>query len=390
MGFSYLQSTIGRVLPVKFNGKTGTWNGLIVFDADKNVWTDFVGNDTGKGNLVALKALQKQTKGKYTFDPNNPPKMIQSGKQGKQWFHILEAPYFISQNELNDAVKTKKFRWTPLQDIIDGTAIDKNLRQFLIDNKKEIEENLKTYGNKEKKKEEKPQEFSSGSTKWPQPGSKNSIHFYHSNQPYYEFANTYPKDIYVDHHDWKSSEHYYQAGKFNDSWSAYEYGVNGQTPLKDIGYGQLQKELRNYKGQKNKEIWQEENLRRMLKALWAKFTQHDDLNQMLLETQGKIIVEDAGKNDAFFGAGADYNGENHLGQMLMQVRDLILALQNKNIEPTIAMPTWFAYEPHTLKEYADTYNNNQLMVKLPTLKKKDKKEEAKIVDDIARAFYSIL
>ena len=38
-------------------------------------------------------------------------------------------------------------------------------------------------------------------------------------------------------------------------------------------------------------------------------------------TGDAVLVEDAGGNDSFFGAGADYQGTNHLGQILMHVRD---------------------------------------------------------------------
>ena len=158
----------------------------------------------------------------------------------------------------------------------------------------------------------------------------------------------------------KSTEHYYQAGKFDDPWNAYQNGINGKEALKDIGSGQLQKLMKNYPGQKSKEIWQAENMQRMLRALWAKFTQHDNLQKLLLDTREEIIVEDAGSKDSFFGAGDDYNGENHLGQMLMQIRDLMFYFKEDNQKIPSSIPEEYVYRPYTAKEYIDVYKNKKV------------------------------
>ena len=59
----------------------------------------------------------------------------------------------------------------------------------------------------------------------------------------------------------------------------------------------------------------------MLHVLRAKFAQNKTLENQLKATGNRVLIEDAGANDAFYGAGADYNGENHLGRLLMKVRD---------------------------------------------------------------------
>ena len=52
------------------------------------------------------------------------------------------------------------------------------------------------------------------------------------------------------------------------------------------------------------------------------------LQQLLLGTGNKILVENAGANDASWGAGANGQGDNHLGRLLMLVRERVTARQN--------------------------------------------------------------
>ena len=55
----------------------------------------------------------------------------------------------------------------------------------------------------------------------------------------------------------------------------------------------------------------------MYQALVAKFTQHEDLKERLLDT-GKAYLVEHTKNDAYWGDGLG-GGVNKLGQLLMQV-----------------------------------------------------------------------
>lgn len=60
----------------------------------------------------------------------------------------------------------------------------------------------------------------------------------------------------------------------------------------------------------------------MLTAVRAKFTQHEDLKQVLLSTGDAILVEHT-SNDRYWGDGGDGTGRNALGKILMQVREEI-------------------------------------------------------------------
>lgn len=60
----------------------------------------------------------------------------------------------------------------------------------------------------------------------------------------------------------------------------------------------------------------------MLRAVHAKFTQHDILRASLLDTGNDVIVEDA-MADPYWGWGCSKNGINKLGQILMLVREML-------------------------------------------------------------------
>ena len=53
----------------------------------------------------------------------------------------------------------------------------------------------------------------------------------------------------------------------------------------------------------------------------AKFTQHPDLAEKLLETGSMILIEGNDWGDTYWGAATSTEqGENHLGKILMKIR----------------------------------------------------------------------
>jgi ribA/ribD-fused uncharacterized protein len=64
----------------------------------------------------------------------------------------------------------------------------------------------------------------------------------------------------------------------------------------------------------------------MYQALVAKFTQHDDLRQILLGTGDALLVEHT-ENDSYWGDGGDGSGKNRLGHLLMRVRTELRAAE---------------------------------------------------------------
>lgn len=60
----------------------------------------------------------------------------------------------------------------------------------------------------------------------------------------------------------------------------------------------------------------------MRKALEAKFAQHAELRTQLLETGWRYLAEHTTK-DKFWGDGGDGTGLNRLGELLMEVREML-------------------------------------------------------------------
>ena len=57
----------------------------------------------------------------------------------------------------------------------------------------------------------------------------------------------------------------------------------------------------------------------MYEALKAKFTQHEELNELLLATGDKILIEHT-ENDSYWVDSGDGSGKNRLGKLLMRLR----------------------------------------------------------------------
>lgn len=58
----------------------------------------------------------------------------------------------------------------------------------------------------------------------------------------------------------------------------------------------------------------------MYEAVYAKFTQHDELKKLLLSTGYAILIEHT-PHDKYWGGGGDGSGKNKLGKILMKVRN---------------------------------------------------------------------
>lgn len=65
--------------------------------------------------------------------------------------------------------------------------------------------------------------------------------------------------------------------------------------------------------------WESVKVEVMRRAVFAKFTAHTELRELLLATGDEKIVEAADRDD-FWGCGANGRGQNWLGRILMEVR----------------------------------------------------------------------
>ena len=143
------------------------------------------------------------------------------------------------------------------------------------------------------------------------------IHFYNKDEAYYEFTNFYQSPVWIDDSEWATTENYFQAQKYIG------------TPLYDaIQKCQYARDAfrisRSPQGSRwRRKDWEEVKVDIMRVALYAKYTQHQRLRDLLLGTGEREIVEHT-SNDSFWGDGGDGRGQNVLGKLLMELRDQLL------------------------------------------------------------------
>lgn len=159
------------------------------------------------------------------------------------------------------------------------------------------------------------------------PRMPNYIYFYNVGQPFYQFTNFFDNPISLDGKVWPTSEHYFQAQKYPSNAALQERIRKAVTPRDAFN---ITREPANDRFKDAN--WDTSKYQVMLKALRAKFSQ-PPLKTLLLNTGNAVLVENAGANDSVWGAGADYMGTNHLGRILMHVRDELRGGQQKPYIP---------------------------------------------------------
>lgn len=138
--------------------------------------------------------------------------------------------------------------------------------------------------------------------------------FYSVGDEFGAFSNFAPYPIVLDGVLWPTTEHYFQAQKFEDK--TYRAKIRmANSPMIAARLGRDRK-------QKLRRDWEAVKVGVMREAVTAKFTQHEDLRTLLLSTGDAKIVEHT-ENDDYWGDGGDGSGKNMLGRILMQVRELL-------------------------------------------------------------------
>jgi ribA/ribD-fused uncharacterized protein len=165
-----------------------------------------------------------------------------------------------------------------------------------------------------------------------------TVKFYDPKAPFYEFSNFFISFFTLDGQTWPTVEHYFQASKF-PSTPYVEVIKAANTPYKAfilaqqikkggyIGKWVLNKTdnrtLNTLIDENNhfslRSDWEEVKLQVMEEAVYAKFSQNQNLKKLLLSTGDEEIVENSPR-DSFWGVGKDGKGHNHLGKILMKVR----------------------------------------------------------------------
>ncbi len=141
---------------------------------------------------------------------------------------------------------------------------------------------------------------------------KEEIRFYSTSDEYGFFSNFAAYSINLKGKVWRTAEHYFQAQKFVGT--VHEKNIRlAKSPMIAARMGRDRKRplRRDWESVKNDV---------MRKALHAKFTQHQDLQDALLNTGNAIIIEHT-YNDLYWGDGGDGSGINMLGMLLMELRE---------------------------------------------------------------------
>jgi ribA/ribD-fused uncharacterized protein len=142
--------------------------------------------------------------------------------------------------------------------------------------------------------------------------ARSVINFYSTTGPHGCFSNFSAHPIRVNGKRWPTSEHFFQAQKF--AGTEHEEQIRlAKSPMIAARMGRDRKRpLRR--------DWESVKDDIMLEAVRAKFTQHEELKAILLETGDALLVEHTA-NDSYWGDGGDGSGRNMLGRILMRVRD---------------------------------------------------------------------
>lgn len=334
-----LQATISRAMI--FAKNEGIWKILLRFDPQRKIWTDFNDIGSGQGNFLAIQFINEQLGGNYYQLTTTDIKGFDQYNAGS-FVHFIPVKKFFRGLDLyrNATIrgKSKDFAWIPMGDLMGSGPVtkqsvsgeqqiinvDKTIKPILEKNIVKIDEILGKFEQESTQQQQPIQQFPQqpqapiqGQGEWENiPGA---IYFY-NNVPktYYEFTNFYGSPVTIDGKVWPTTEHYYQAMKFKDT--------NLQDKIRAMKRPSEVFDFAKTNRGNVRSNWQSVNLDFMMKANRAKFKQNQTLKKLLLDTGNNVLVEDTAadpqkRNDIFFGAGNDYNGDNHLGQILMQVRD---------------------------------------------------------------------
>lgn len=147
--------------------------------------------------------------------------------------------------------------------------------------------------------------------------SKTEISFYRANEkPYGAFSNLFRCEVEFEGRVYATAEHAYQAGKAAKP-AVREWILQAPTPALAAmaAHG-----LYTWDIVPN---WASIKIDRMRAVLRAKFSQHEDLRQLLLDTGSRRLVEAGTTNNAVnrFWGEVNGKGENTLGKLLMELRE---------------------------------------------------------------------
>ncbi len=149
-----------------------------------------------------------------------------------------------------------------------------------------------------------------------------AIYFYSKSVDFFEFSNFSPHGVELGGVWWPTVEHFFQAQKFEDE--SYRERIRRAHTPKDA------KQLGRTRALPILPDWDTKRDEVMLEAIRKKFQAHKSVRELLLATGDEELIENA-PSDFYWGCGRTGNGQNKLGQILMQVREELRAKSNEEI-----------------------------------------------------------
>jgi ribA/ribD-fused uncharacterized protein len=138
------------------------------------------------------------------------------------------------------------------------------------------------------------------------------INFYDVDKEYGCFSNFSRHPITLEGKVWPTSEHYFQAKKFE--------GTEHEEEVRWAPVPKAAAQMGRERHRPLRKDWEEVKEAIMMTALRAKFTQNVGPRNVLLSTGNHPLVEHT-KNDGYWGDNGDGTGKNRLGVLLVQLRN---------------------------------------------------------------------
>ncbi len=138
-----------------------------------------------------------------------------------------------------------------------------------------------------------------------------SILFYGMKDEYGCFSNFAPYPLRLKDRVWPTPEHHFQAQKFA--------GTIHEEEIRKASSPMIAARRGRSRWLPLRPDWESSKDAVMLDALRAKFSQHEELKRVLLETGDRKLVEHTAR-DRYWADGGDGSGRNRLGELLMQLR----------------------------------------------------------------------
>ncbi len=139
-----------------------------------------------------------------------------------------------------------------------------------------------------------------------------TIYFYRvKEKPYGCFSNFSPHGFELDGKWWPTSEHYFQAQKFE--------GTPHVEEIRRVASPMVAARMGRARSRPLRADWKDVKDQIMYRAVLRKFETNPEIAEILLSTGEATLVENT-TDDYYWGCGKDGTGQNKLGQILMQVR----------------------------------------------------------------------